>query len=71
MNSSEARINSYINHHTYKLGQNNNVVLRSTVLETQGRVGSVFLRIETSIIKTPSKKYGIFVKKKSRVGRFR
>ena len=36
-----------------------NLVFRATILKTLGRVGSVFvlfLRIETSIIKTPTKK---------------
>ena len=43
-----------------------NLVFMATVLKTLGRVGSVFfLRIETSIIKTPTKKkHGIFVKKR-------
>ena len=43
----------------------NNLLFRATVLKTLGRVGSVifFLRIETSIIKTPTKKNGIFVRK--------
>jgi len=51
-------------------------VFRETVLKTLGRVGSVvfvvvvFLRIKTSVIKTPTKN-GIFVKKKSGVGWFR
>ena len=45
-----------------------NLVFRATVLKTLGRVGSViiifiFLRIETSIIKTSTEKNGIFVKK--------
>ena len=43
-----------------------NLVFRATVLKTLGRVGSVIfllLRIETSIIKTPTKKNSIFVKK--------
>jgi len=43
-----------------------NLVFRATVLKTLGRVGSIILffllRIETSIIKTPTKKNGIFVK---------
>jgi len=33
-----------------------NLVFRATVLNTLGKVGSAFLRIETSIIKTPRKK---------------
>jgi len=33
----------------------NNLVLRATVLKTLGRVGCFLLRIETSIIKTPTK----------------
>jgi len=40
-------------------------------LKTLGRVGSVFLRIETSIIKTPTKKNPGISVKKSRVVRFR
>jgi len=38
-------------------------VFRATVLKTLGRVCLVFLRIETSIIKTPTKKT-VFSKKK-------
>ena len=44
----------------------NNLVFRATVLKTLGRVGSVcfvFLRIETSIIKTPTEKKRYFRKK--------
>ena len=39
-----------------------NLVFRATVLKTLGRVSSVvfFLRIETSIIKTPTKKPTVF-----------
>jgi len=38
-------------------------VFKATVLKTLGRVGSVLKKkIETSIIKTPTKKNGIFVK---------
>jgi len=44
-----------------------NLVFRATVFKTIVRVNCffvfVFLRIETSIMKTPTKKYGIFVKK--------
>ena len=44
-----------------------NLVLRATVLKFLGRVGSFFvcffLRMETSIIKTQTKKNSIFVKK--------
>ena len=40
-----------------------NLVFRATVLKSLGRVKSFFLRIETSIIKTPTKKHGIFVEK--------
>jgi len=48
------------------LGKKNNLVFRATVLKTlgyKGRLCFVFLRIETSIIKTlTEKKHGIFVK---------
>jgi len=53
------------------VGQKKNLVFKATVLKTFGRVGSIFLfffllRIETLIIKTPTKKTkGIFVKKVS------
>ena len=56
--------------HLYTQAKKSNLVFRATVEKTLGRVGSVlffvviFLRIETSIIKTPTKKNpGIFVKK--------
>jgi len=51
--------------YNYLLRQNkNNLVFRATVLKTLGRVGSVFfLRIKTSIIKTPTKKERYFRKK--------
>ena len=40
-----------------------NLVFRATVLKTLGRVGSVLLRIETSIIKTSMKQKRYFRKK--------
>ena len=47
---------------TLCLGQTN-LVFRATVLKTLGRVGSVFLRVKTSIIKVPTKTKRYFRKK--------
>jgi len=48
---------------TYLVRPKKNLVFGATVLKTLGRVGSgFFLRIETSILKTPTKKNAIFVK---------
>jgi len=47
------------------LSQKSNLVLSATVLKTLGRVGSVFLRTETSIIKTPTKTTRYFRNKNS------
>jgi len=50
----------YINYQTK--AKKINLVFRATVLKILGRVGSVFFRIETSIIKTPTKKTQYFHK---------